>query len=81
MTVYAGPDRRTTERREHERVGATDRRRGRPRLVEGQDTTTVTVRLPSGLHDDACMLAADSSLGAVIRRALRIYVSAKTTKR
>lgn len=65
--IYTGPERR---------------RPGRPRLVPTEETGTVTVRLPAGLHDDACKLAHryGMSLGAVLRIALErlIIVSAKS---
>lgn len=63
---------------------AVERRKpGRKPLVAGEPTRSVSVRLPSGLHDLICRLALrhDISDSAVIRLALKHFVSTNTAER
>ena len=58
-------------------AGPEKRRRGRPRLVEGEATTTVTIRLTTSQLDQACRLALrrEVSVSAVLRDALARLVA------
>jgi hypothetical protein len=53
-----------------------ERKRGRPFLVEGQETDVLHVRLPEGLHSEACRVAirAGVSVSEVVRLALTRHV-------
>ena len=54
-----------------------ERRRGRPRLAPEDKAEPVTVHLPPSLHDVACVyaLSQDVPVSAVIRKALRLFLS------
>jgi hypothetical protein len=74
--VYAGPERRTHADRRRNSRGPDRRKPGRPRLADGEPSNVLNVRLPSGLHDQACRIALTEgiSVSAVIRDALARFV-------
>lgn len=73
----SGLDRRSRDR------NAPDRRRlGRPRLVDGEDSETLYVRVPIRLFDDVCKLANSDrryrgNLSAVTRDALEAFLASR----
>lgn len=56
---------------------STRRGPGRPRLVDGETTDPVTIRLPASLHDRACEVALRE--GISVRQVLRAAISAYLT--
>jgi len=50
----------------------THRGPGRPRLVEGQDTEPITLRVPQALYDEICRVAHSKGIpvSALLRRVL-----------
>jgi hypothetical protein len=54
--TYTGPERRTGERRSALR-GPDRRKAGRPRLVAGEQTLPVTVRMPKSQYRELCEVA------------------------
>lgn len=77
MTVYACAERRAGgDRRQGQRLGPDRRKPGRPRLADGEPSNVLNVRLPSGLHDQACRIALTEgiSVSAVIRDALARFL-------
>jgi predicted HicB family RNase H-like nuclease len=49
---------------------------GRPPLVSGEPTTTLTVRLPERLHDDVCKVALHQgvSVSSILRAAVTVWL-------
>lgn len=66
------------ERRVEQIPVAIERRRGRgrPRLRDGEDTSTVNVRMSASQYDRVCVeaLRQDVSISHVIRRALDLWM-------
>lgn len=57
--------------------GVMTKRRGRPSLVEGEQTESVPVRLPKSLHDRACQVAIRH--GVSVSQVMRVALSRMVT--
>lgn len=56
-----------------------EKKRGRPALVDGDTSTPVNLRIPSRDYDRACQIAKrqETSVSAVLRRGISRLVSAE----